>query len=231
MNGGTVVARNPALRGQVDCIVVPKDLIFNANVTSGPTLYTNITSPTGCSNASIIGQYNAYIISTINVPVTGYFASTFDLPVYGSSCPPLVVFYGVMINNYTEYFMALLYTSFVERLEFNATFNLPHLSIVSPPQILPNTSSYFSSWYPSVMSDDFQTINISSSTNLFDNFVSYPVLQDPLLTLGAFSHSRCTVHEVVAFWSIYQMGSFENASTTRAATFHIDLLLGGTQPS
>ena len=39
------------------------------------------------------------------------------------------------------------------------------------------------------MSDDFQTINVSGSTNLFDNFVSYPVLQDRLLASDTFSYS------------------------------------------
>jgi hypothetical protein len=177
MNNGTITVKTPALRGRMDCTVVPKDLIFSADVIDGPTLNINISSPNGCGNAGIIGQGNNYITSSLYVPITGYFGSTFDLPVYGSSCPQLVVFYGQMSNNHTKNLTTLLCTQSVERLEVNATFNLPDLSITSPPQIVPNTSSHFSSWYPTFMSDDFQTINISSSTNLFDNFVSCLVFE------------------------------------------------------
>ena len=175
MNNGTIVVKTPALRGQVDCTVVPKDLVFSADITNGPTLQINISTPTGCGNGGLIGQGNTYLSYNMYVPITGYFGTTLDLPVSGSSCPPLAIFYGQMVNNQTKHFNTLLCTPSIERLEVNATFNLPDLSIVSPPRILPDTSSHFSSWYPSFMSMDFQTINVSSSTNLFDNFVSYTV--------------------------------------------------------
>jgi hypothetical protein len=192
MDNGTIVVKTPALRGQVDCTVVPKDLIFSVDVirdsgiSSLVTLLPNISSATGCGNSGIIGQGNNYITININAPITGYFGLTLDLAVSRTSCPPLAVFYGQMINNRTEHFTTLLCTPSVERLEVNATFNVPDLSIASPPHILPNTSSHFSSWYPTLMSDDFQAINVSSSTNLFDSFVSCLFFQVYLLGIGCF---------------------------------------------
>ena len=186
MNKGTIVVKTPALRGQVDCTVVPRDFILSAVVTSGPILNINISSPNGCGDAGIIGQRNKYITQGMYVPITGFFGFTFDMSVSGTRCPSLAVFYGQMINNRTEHFTTLLCTPSVQRLEVNATFNLPDLSIASPPQIIPNTSSHFSSWYPTFLPGDFQTISVSDSTNLFDTFVSCLVFQVYLLAIRCF---------------------------------------------
>lgn len=171
MNNGTVSVKTPALRGQAGCTVVPEDLIFSLTVTTGNGMQINISSPTGCGNAGIIGQDSVYISDSFSIPTTGYFGWTLDLPVQGPICAPLAIFYGQMVNNKTKHFTALLCTPSLERLEVNATLNVPDLAIAAPPQILANSASYFSSWYPSFVSMDFQTINVSSSTNTFDNFI------------------------------------------------------------
>jgi hypothetical protein len=174
LNNGTVVVKTPALRGQAGCTVVPEDMYFSVDVQSGSTLTLNISSPTGCGNAGLIGHGNDYISQSIYVPITGYFGVTLDLPVGGPSCPSLAIFYGEMFNNKTEQLTTLLCRPSIERLEVNATFNVPDLSIAAPPSVIPDTTSHFSSWYPTSMYMDFQTINVSGSTNLFDNFVSCP---------------------------------------------------------
>lgn len=180
---GTVVVKTPALRGQAGCTVVPKEMYFSVDVQSGSTLLLNISSPTGCGNAGLIGQGDVYISETLYVPTTGYFGTTLDLPVGGPNCPSLAIFYGEMVNNKTKHITTLLCRPSIERLEVNATFNVPDLSIAASPIVIPDTASHFSSWYPTFMSLDFQTINVSSSINLFDSFVSYPT---PLYSAGLF---------------------------------------------
>jgi hypothetical protein len=172
LNNGTVSVKTPALRGKSGCTVVPEDRYLNVNVMSGAELSINISAPNDCGNSGTIENSGLYYNQVMSVPITGYFGSTLDLPVEAPNCATLAVFYGEMVNNKTKNITTLLCKPSIERLDVNATFNLPDLSIAAPPEVVPDTVEHFSSWYPTFMAMDFQTINVTASSNLFDNFVS-----------------------------------------------------------
>lgn len=191
LNNGTLVVKTPALRGQAGCTVVPEDQYFSAEVVSGPYISVNISAANGCGNSGTIANGGLYYSQNVGVPTTGYFGFMLDLPVNGLKCASFMLFYGQMVNNKTQHLTTLLCRPSIERLELNTTFNIPDFSISLPPEVLPDTVEHFSSWYPNFMTYDFQMVNVSGSSTLFDTFVSYSFMElfvslSYLLLLGWF---------------------------------------------
>ncbi|KAH0847288.1 hypothetical protein AYO21_07323 [Fonsecaea monophora] len=163
---GTISVDTPAIRGATTCNIVPQDRIVNTTLSSG-FLSSNISTPDGCGNTGSIDSAYIWLSSSMQVPVntSGYFGSTLVLG-FLDTCPTLALYYGHVTDNQIDDFIPVLCTQYLERVQVNATFNLPDFSISSDPVVHPGSALKFSDYYTGFPT--LQVLNITSTADELD---------------------------------------------------------------
>ncbi|EXJ62269.1 hypothetical protein A1O7_02702 [Cladophialophora yegresii CBS 114405] len=167
VQGGSLSVNTPAVRGGVECNVVPQDRILNNTMMAG-YISSNISTPDGCGNYAFGDGPSLWLGTSVPVPVnsSGYFGSSLVLG-FLDTCPTLALYYGHVANNEIGNFTALLCTHYLERVQANVTFDLPGYSISTEPTLYENSVAKFSSFY--VGFPTLQVLNVTSANDELDD--------------------------------------------------------------
>lgn len=171
LNGSTLSVDTPAVRGGIQCSVVPEDRILNLSLSDYGYLATNISAPDGCGNSGLIDGPMNWLTASVSIPVnaTGYFGYSLTLG-SGDGCPTIVLYYGHSTDMKIDNFSAVTCIQYLERVQANVTFDLPDFKISTDPIVHANSAVNFSSFYPTFPT--LQVLNVTGTDDVLDDTFS-----------------------------------------------------------
>ncbi|KKY18376.1 hypothetical protein UCRPC4_g04993 [Phaeomoniella chlamydospora] len=165
-NNGTVSVNVPAVRGAVNCELVPEARIFSNTIGYGQ-LMSNVSTPDGCGNSGWIGGPDIYLTNTLEIPQeTGYYGQVLTLG-FLANCTDFALYFGYVTDGNLDKSHVYTCTTGLERVMANTAFELPDYSISTDPIVDENSATDFSAWSEGYF--DFQVLNITgTSSDQFD---------------------------------------------------------------
>ena len=180
-SGTELVLDMPALRGVINCTVVPQDKILNLNTVTGASstrIHYNFNLESVTIEGPILSQRSSGPFRNLSfsrnesetegydwtdgfsVPMKGYF-SHFILADH------TIIAFGQVSPNVTEHFTVLVCRPYVVRVIVNAIFSLPDFSLraSTPPSVKESSAQFFSDWTwadDGLFFDGFLDLNIST---------------------------------------------------------------------